>query len=445
MHLSRSSVTPNATMLQRCGTGVGLLPRLDVRGRIERALEDPDGITPVFQPIVMLATGRVVGYEALARFPQGPPQAPDTWFEQAHALGLGERLEAKALTAALAVLRPVGTYVSVNLSPSAVTSLEVLEAFPTDLRGIVVEITEQQPVEDERALEAALAALRRAGAGIAIDDTGSGYAGLQRMMRTRSDFLKLDRALIEGVHRDPVKVALIESLVRFARRTDTGVCAEGVESLDELTVLADLDVAYAQGFALARPAPPWGLIRADAASACLAATSAAMQFRTGRTGTIEDGDRRLEDLSGMLADVDSLDQLAPLVVQYAAMLDADFALFSALDATGEALDSIDARSWTPTGERFLLGDYPASRAALERREALQVLVDDPRADSAERALLTEMGYRSVLLVPMHTRGRAVGLLEFYSHTRRLWTRTELHRARIACAQLGPLIATLGAV
>ncbi len=413
-----------------------------LRSRMEAVLASPAGITPVFQPIVMLATGRIVGYEALARFPQLPLQAPDVWFAQAHACGLGEPLEAKAVKAALAVPRPPGTYVSVNLSPSAVTSLEVLEALPTDLRGVVVEITEQQAVTDERSLEAALVALRGAGARIAIDDTGSGYAGLQRMMRTRSDFLKIDRALIEGVHRDPVKVALIESLVRFARRTGTGVCAEGVETLDELTMLADLDVAYAQGYALARPEAPWVKIQPSAAAACVGATSAAMQFRRERRAPIEDADQHLEDLAGILPDITSLDDLAPLVDDLAAMLGADHVLLSAFDEQADTLDSIEVAAWRCTGERFRLVDYPATAGAFKRREVLQVLSDDSGADAAETALLRAMGYRSVLLVPMHARGHPVGLMEFYSRTRRLWTRAELHRARIVAGQVSLVIAGL---
>jgi len=413
-----------------------------LHSRIAAVLAAPAGITPVFQPIVMLATGRIVGYEALARFPQLPLQPPDVWFAQAHACGLGEPLEAKAVTVALAAPRPPGKYVSVNLSPSAVTSLEVLEALPTDLRGVVVEITEQQAVTDERALEAALIALRGAGARIAIDDTGSGYAGLQRMMRTRSDFLKIDRTLIEGVHRDPVKVALIESLVRFARRTGTDVCAEGVETLDELTMLADLDVAYAQGYALARPAAPWAAIDATAAATCVGASSAAMQFRRERRAPIEDADQHLEDLAGVLPDITSLDDLAQLADELAAMLGADQVLLSSFDERADTLETIDVAAWRCTGERFRLADYPATAAAFKRREALQVLSDDSGADQAETAVLHAMGHRSVLLVPLHARGRPVGLLEFYSRTRRLWTRAELHRARIVAGQVSLVIAGL---
>ena len=76
-------------------------------------------------------------------------------------------------------------------------------------------------------------------------------------MRLRPDIIKLDRSLIATCPHDPAKVALAESLVRFAQRTGAAVCGEGIEELDELVVLADLDMTYGQGYALARPGPAW--------------------------------------------------------------------------------------------------------------------------------------------------------------------------------------------
>ena len=72
------------------------------RAEIEAVLEDPDGITMVFQPIMDLRTGRIAGYESLSRFNREPRRTPDLWFAQAHRCGLGYALEAKALAAALA-------------------------------------------------------------------------------------------------------------------------------------------------------------------------------------------------------------------------------------------------------------------------------------------------------------------------------------------------------
>ena len=86
----------------------------------------------------------------------------------------------------------------------------------------------------------------------------------------RPDLIKLDRSLVAGVHDDPARAALISAFVRFARDSDATVCAEGIESLDELTRLADLDVTYGQGYVIARPGPDWPAAAAEAAAACAA-------------------------------------------------------------------------------------------------------------------------------------------------------------------------------
>jgi EAL domain-containing protein (putative c-di-GMP-specific phosphodiesterase class I) len=83
----------------------------------------------------------------------------------------------------------------------------------------------------------------------------------------RPDMIKLDRGLIEDVASDEAKQALVECFVRFAERTDAAVCAEGIESLDDLLVLARLGVAYGQGYAIARPALGWPEPAAEARAA----------------------------------------------------------------------------------------------------------------------------------------------------------------------------------
>ena len=93
------------------------------RAEIEALLAREDSIVPVFQPVLELATGRVAGYEALARMPHGPFRPPDQWFSQAHRAGLGPALEAAALRAALGARgRPERTFLAVNVSPGALLS-----------------------------------------------------------------------------------------------------------------------------------------------------------------------------------------------------------------------------------------------------------------------------------------------------------------------------------
>ena len=84
----------------------------------------------------------------------------------------------------------------------------------------------------------------------------------------RADIIKLDRALVADVHADPAKVALIGSLVHFARSTGAVICAEGIETLQELRVLVHLGVAYGQGWALGRPGAPWPRVNTEAAGIC---------------------------------------------------------------------------------------------------------------------------------------------------------------------------------
>jgi len=88
------------------------------------------------------------------------------------------------------------------------------------------------------------------------------------VMSMRADIIKLDRALVADVSADPAKVALIGSLVHFARSTGAAICAEGIETLQELRVLVHLGVAYGQGWALARPDAPWPRVNAEAAELC---------------------------------------------------------------------------------------------------------------------------------------------------------------------------------
>jgi EAL domain-containing protein (putative c-di-GMP-specific phosphodiesterase class I) len=147
-------------------------------------------------------------------------------------------------------------------------SAEVRDALPTNLEGIVIEITEGERVLDVAELQDHLDPLRSRGARVAVDDAGEGYAGLQQVMRMRADVIKLDRALVADVHSDPAKIALIGSLVHFARSTGASICAEGIETLDELRVLIHLGVATGQGWVFARPGEAWPTVNPEAARLC---------------------------------------------------------------------------------------------------------------------------------------------------------------------------------
>jgi EAL domain-containing protein (putative c-di-GMP-specific phosphodiesterase class I) len=280
-------------------------------------LAGDDDLTVVFQPIVDLATASVAGYEALARFPG--TATPDVWFAAAAEAGLGAELEALAIRRALQSLPdlPPNTFLTVNVSPHLLGSAPVTAAFaePATLRRVVVELTEHAPAPDLGALREQTEALRARGALIAIDDAGSGYAGLQQLAEIRPQLVKLDRALVAGADTDPVKAALAEMVGSFTSRIDAWLLAEGIETVGELAVFARLGVPLAQGWLFGRPAAGFApltpevvdLIRRQVARAQLAESVASL-LRPVRQR--EDGDDAgvpppfvLIDRTGMPADL----------------------------------------------------------------------------------------------------------------------------------------------
>jgi len=227
------------------------------RMRIEDVLRGP-GLGVVFQPIVELRDGTMIGAEALARFAHEPTRTPDLWFGEAAEVGLGIELELAAIHAALIELArlPSGTYLSLNASPETVASdglADVLSATPGE--RLVIEVTEHAPVADYDALNAKLDVLRARGIRLAVDDAGAGFASLRHILRLAPDIIKLDISLTRDIDTDPVKRALASSLVTFAPEIGASITAEGVETADELGALRALGVGSAQGYYLARPGP----------------------------------------------------------------------------------------------------------------------------------------------------------------------------------------------
>lgn len=224
------------------------------RDRLRSAIVEGE-LRLVFQPIVTLARRTVVGAEALSRFP-GLADGPAEVFAEAWILGMGIELELKAASAAFEQIGmlPDHAYLAVNVSPATLTSglfLDVVKSAAPE--RTVVEITEHAAVEDYPGLVAAVKELADAGVRLAIDDVGTGFSGLDHILRLAPDILKIDGALVSGVDESMGKQAMIAALVTFATRMNTTVIAERVETLDELNALRALGVDCAQGYLLGRP------------------------------------------------------------------------------------------------------------------------------------------------------------------------------------------------
>jgi EAL domain-containing protein (putative c-di-GMP-specific phosphodiesterase class I) len=218
-----------------------------MRGRlVERAWQ------PHFQPIVRLADLSVIGYEALTRFADGAN--PEICFDTARRSGLGPELEIAVLEDALhaAAQLPGGAWVSVNASPSTIMDPEFDRVIATSTTRIVIELLETEPVGDHPDMLDRVANLPGAPL-LACDDTGSGWAGLRQLVELRPQVVKLDRALVSGIDRDPTRRALVSGLRHFTNEIGALLLAEGIETVGELDTLIALDVDLGQGYLLGAP------------------------------------------------------------------------------------------------------------------------------------------------------------------------------------------------
>jgi EAL domain-containing protein (putative c-di-GMP-specific phosphodiesterase class I) len=221
-----------------------------------RELLDNQSIQIALQPIVEIHTGRMLGAEALSRFPRdhGPP---DEVFATGHAVGLGSELERLAARHAFDTLPMLGaeTYLAINLTPVVAMELATvalgLPELPLD--RLVLEITEHSAVDNYELLRDSLAAARKRGLRLAIDDTGAGYASLHHVVQLHPDIIKIDRSLVDGNADNPALRSVIRAFTALACDLGATVVAEGVEKEVDLDSARELGVHAAQGYLLARP------------------------------------------------------------------------------------------------------------------------------------------------------------------------------------------------
>jgi PAS domain S-box-containing protein len=228
-----------------------------VQSRIEAVLEH-ELLTIVFQPIVELSGGLVVGVEALSRFSAEPSAPPDRWFADAASVGLGVELELLAVRRALdaAVELPGHLHVSVNASPEACLDSRLADLIrhgPIDLRRVVIELTEHTPVVDYGLLDESLRDLRKQGLRIAVDDAGAGFSSLQHILQLKPALIKLDRQVVANLDIDRGRQALGAAMVSFADHIGAQVIAEGIETAAEFQMATELGMTAVQGFLFGRP------------------------------------------------------------------------------------------------------------------------------------------------------------------------------------------------
>ncbi|MCA1654286.1 MAG: EAL domain-containing protein [Sphingomicrobium sp.] len=232
-------------------------PRLTRDRELEQAIAR-DAISVRFQPQIEPATGRIVGVEALARWDGAP--GPEALFARATAHGLQERLSRTVQRRALrqagrwrGALRQLG--LSINLIADDLAREGYVEWLLREIdeaglapQRVTVEITESSLIADPPTIAARLTSLRSAGVQIAIDDFGTGYSNLAYLSALPLDALKIDRAMIAdlvGGSRDRI---VVRAMIRLARELGLKIVVEGVESTEQLALLAAWGCDLYQGF-----------------------------------------------------------------------------------------------------------------------------------------------------------------------------------------------------
>ena len=224
----------------------------------------------VFQPIVDLETFAPFGYEVLGRARSSDgviAHRPDHLLELAHARGTLLRLDrawrSLAISRIAAAMTRPDLHWFFNVDSRCIDDPELTSGFTRaalesaglgELR-VVIELGERDPLLDAARLARLVPRYAQQGFSIALDDLGAGHASLNRLVELRPDVAKLDMALVRGIDRDPYRLALLKSLVRFAEEVGMHLVAEGIETPAELEAIRRQGVAFGQGFLLGRPRP----------------------------------------------------------------------------------------------------------------------------------------------------------------------------------------------
>ena len=217
-----------------------------------------EGLTCLYQPIVDVMRGKVVAFEALARFSSVPARTPDAWFADAARVGLDVELGRQVIAEALRsfLVLPSTVSVAFNVSSNILLNGRLERAFESvPLNRVVIEINEHMSIRQYDEIARVLGPLRDRGLRIAVDDDGRGLDGFRHILNLRPEIIKLHKTLVHGIDSDPARRAHAGALVQFGKSQGCELIAEGVETAAELSALKALGVTRMQGYFFRRPGP----------------------------------------------------------------------------------------------------------------------------------------------------------------------------------------------
>jgi diguanylate cyclase (GGDEF)-like protein len=242
-----------------------VLRRLEIVTDLQRAISNGE-LTLQYQPIVELATSRVIGAEALVRWWRGDEIVTPREFlgaaeESGLIVPLGEWVLGQACAQGAAWRRASWNIgISVNLSARQIAApgftarvAAILAETGLPPGALTVEVSERILVEEDGLIADRLADLRRTGVRIAIDDFGTGYASLAHLRQLPLDVVKIDPSFVAGLGHDETLTLLTRTVVQLGRELGLRVIAEGIDQPRQLSMLREMGCDYGQGFLVGRP------------------------------------------------------------------------------------------------------------------------------------------------------------------------------------------------
>lgn len=244
---------------------------LQLDSALHRAVKK-EAFEPYFLPMVDLETGRLVGFEALARWctGDGVVHTPGTFLEVAETTGLIVPIGHQVIEKACGILGRLQERYGADLEIRLSGNFSRREFFQEDTEAFVADVLERHEIPPsrftmeitERIIEEEgdqnwdkVQALDELGIRMEVDDFGTGFSSFQTLLQFPIDGLKVDRSLISDLPDDERATQLLRSVVQMGRRLDLSVTMEGIETKAQARALCEFDCPYGQGYLFSPPVP----------------------------------------------------------------------------------------------------------------------------------------------------------------------------------------------